>query len=276
MFWNQAFIYCVGVVAILSPVLGASFDWTLGNITLYHSESSYCSPSSYLTRAYKGVLSGFVPTYHIYDEDHDTQGYIGYHTGQKNIYVAFRGSTSLQNWIDNINTILTTYPYCTGCEVHKGFYSAEQDVIDVVYKEVLRLKKLYSTYTVVVTGHSLGGALATLTAADLYKKGIYPIKMFSYGSPRVGNDEFSAYASKIWKDHARVTHHQDVVVHLPHSVRFTHIDKEWFQPTDAMNLQSCTGYEDEDCAYQYVGTSIKDHLYYLGVVLGEDGCFQIL
>lgn len=46
------------------------YDWTYGNLALWHSESSYCDPSSYLTRTYKGVLEGFIPTYAIYDKSH--------------------------------------------------------------------------------------------------------------------------------------------------------------------------------------------------------------
>lgn len=50
--------------------LVGSYDWTFGEISLWHSESTYCDPSSYLSRTYKGVLSGFVPVYHITEESH--------------------------------------------------------------------------------------------------------------------------------------------------------------------------------------------------------------
>jgi len=52
--------------------------------------------------------------------------------------------------------VLTEYPLCSGCEVHKGFYTAEQNVIKEVLTQVQNLKAKFPEYKVVVTGHSLG------------------------------------------------------------------------------------------------------------------------
>ena len=86
----------------------------------------------------------------------------------KSIYVVFRGSSSIRNWITNLDaykTPYTSYPACN-CEVHKGFYNAEQIVIGNIISEVKKLKSIsaLSTYEVKTTGHSLGAALAQLTA----------------------------------------------------------------------------------------------------------------
>jgi hypothetical protein len=128
----------------------------MGNVTLWHSENAYCDPDSYLTRTYKNDLAGFVPYYAISDADHDTHGYIGYTESQKAIYVVFRGSESIKNWITNLDAVLTSYPLCTGCEVHKGFYTAEQSCFPDVLNQVKSLKEKFPDYSVVVTGHSLG------------------------------------------------------------------------------------------------------------------------
>ena len=84
------------------------------------------------------------------------QGYIGYMPSQSAIYVVFRGSTSISDWANNLDAILTTYPRCSGCEVHKGFYKAQQGVIAYVTQSVQALKAKYPSYSVIVTGHSLG------------------------------------------------------------------------------------------------------------------------
>lgn len=257
--------------------LGSSaYDWAFGNYSLWHSENAYCSPETYITRTNKGYLAGFVGVYWINDPSHDTQGYIGYTPSQETIYVSFRGSESVQNWIDNLNAILTNYPLCSNCEVHKGFYGAEQSSINNIISQVKSLKTKYPTYKVLVTGHSLGAALATLTSLDLLAAGISPVRLFNYGSPRVGNDEFAAYVSTKLTDRSRVTHHKDMVVHSPMHERFTHISNEWYQPSDAVALQACSGYEDAACSYQWHVTSIDDHLNYLGVKMGMDGCSAIL
>ena len=51
---------------------------------------------------------------------------------------------------------------------------------DEVLAEVLRLKNLFPYFSVKTTGHSLGGALAQLTAMMLLKNGI-PTTMINFG-----------------------------------------------------------------------------------------------
>ena len=61
--------------------------------------------------------------------------------------------------------------FCDRCSAHNGFLSsykeARRDVMDAV-KTANALKPQYS---IVVVGHSLGGAIATLAAVDLRKQG---------------------------------------------------------------------------------------------------------
>lgn len=260
-----------------------SFDWTSGTYALWHSANAYCSPETYLTRSNKGYLSGFVATYHIYDKSSDTQGYVGYTTSQKTIYVVFRGSETLDNWVTNIDMITVKYSLCENCWVHQGFYSAEQKVVAGIISQVKTLKSKFPSYKVLVTGHSLGAALATLAAADLKAKSIDSVQLFNYGSPRTGDTTFAAWFSSYIPIHSRVTHYKDEVPHLPTSDtlrHYTHINGEYFQ-ADRYNtaLTECTGYEDPKCSYQYnaiTSGSFDDHLNYLGVALGANGCSAIL
>ena len=178
---------------------------------------------------------------------------------QKSIYVVYRGSTSIADWANNLDAILTSYPKCSGCEVHKGFYNAEQGVINYITDYVQTLRAKFPDYTVVVTGHSLGAAMATLTTLDFMDKGISPIRMFNFGSPRVGNTKFAEYASGRIGDRNRNTHHKDMVPHVPMHERFTHISGEWYE--DDAGLHECTGYEDPNCAYQWNITHIDDHMH---------------
>ena len=50
--------------------------------------------------------------------------------------------------------------------------------------------------TVLVTGHSLGAALATLCAADLAARGA-PVACYTFASPRVGNRTFAAWLGRV-------------------------------------------------------------------------------
>ena len=67
-----------------------------------------------------------------------------------------------------------------------------------------------------ITGHSLGGALATHAAAHLLSQGINVDMLYTFGSPRVGDNKFSTWFDALLKNtKVRVTHGRDPVPHLP-------------------------------------------------------------
>ncbi len=259
-------------------LLGSSqYDWAFANTSVWLSAAAYCETNTYKTRIFKGYSTGFVVTDVIDDVSEDVQGYIGYMASQSSIYVVFRGSTSIEDWANNLDAVLTAYPRCSGCEVHAGFYKAEQANIKFIIDRVSYLKNQYPEYTVVVAGHSLGAAMATLTSLDLLAQSsvIKPtpqspqgLRMFHFGSPRVGNTNFAQYASNTILDRHRNTHYKDMVPHVPMHERFTHISGEWYEDSSA--LHECSGYEDPNCAYQWHITNIDDHMHYLGLYLGCD------
>ena len=147
----------------------------------------------YSTLLWGNTATGFQYYSTMYLPVSDLEGYIGYLPSDNSIYVVFRGSSSLNNWIANMTVIMTpytSYPSCTNCQVHEGWYTMEQNILPQVLQDVAALKAMYPTAQVRTTGHSLGAALATLTAMDLAL--VYPVSCYNYGSPRVGNTAFSA------------------------------------------------------------------------------------
>jgi hypothetical protein len=88
------------------------------------------------SHTFKGPTSGFVVTY-TFDDLKDTQGYVGYLPSDSSIYVVFRGSSSIQNWITNLQVTKTAYKgSCCGqsCQIHKGFSEAglKQEILSVL------------------------------------------------------------------------------------------------------------------------------------------------
>lgn len=95
------------------------------------------------------------------------QGYAAYSPKQSAIIVTFRGSVDVKNWLYNLNTVTTSYPSCSGCSVHLGFYSAYKGVAPILRSVLEPLFHLYRDVNLIITGHSLGGAMAVLCALDM-------------------------------------------------------------------------------------------------------------
>ena len=183
-----------------------------GEISAALSATAYCGKQTYLTREWiSPEVKGFVATKVISDYIHDTQGFVGYLPSNNSIYVVFRGSSSIPNWITNINALQAKYkkwPKCK-CQVHKGWQQATENVYFSVHREVKRLKKKFPHYKVKTTGHSLGAAMAHLTGMSLIKDG-YKVEMINFGQPRLGDEKYYEFADKHFP-HSRVTHFKDIV-----------------------------------------------------------------
>lgn len=102
--------------------------------------------------------------------------------------------------------------------MHAGFllaFSKIKDGIEAIVDAQRRITD-QENIRVVVTGHSLGGAVATIMATYLRSKG-KQCDLYSYGSPRVGNDKFAEFASSQQSlgFSARITNQADVVTAIP-------------------------------------------------------------
>ena len=60
--------------------------------------------------------------------------------------------------------------------------------------------------------------------------------MYTFGSPRVGNEEFSDYFYSVFPDHTyyRVVHYNELVPHIPPSlIGYKHVgDEAWYISKD--------------------------------------------
>jgi hypothetical protein len=267
------------------------FDWKLGNTSVWLCAAAYCSTDTLLTREYVGYSEGFVPTDVIKTEHYGIDGFVGYHSSQSRIYVVFRGTSTAHDLTGDLDTTLVTYPSCNNCKVHEGFYNAELSIFLSLVDIVLRLLKDFPSYEVVVTGHSLGGALATLVAMDLVHvrldsrtKGdssyvllssssssdfsaakTLPVTLITFGSPKIGNIELAYYASKLLLSlHYRVTHLRDIVPHLPLFMGYTQTEGEYYEDENG-KVHPCDGFEDLSCSNKWFILSIEDHFRYLGM-----------
>lgn len=201
----------------------------------------------------------------------------GYDSYTDCIFVSFRGSSNIKNWISNIQ-ISKVNPYNnTGIAVSKGFYKDYSYIKSDLLDNLSLLKKEYKTNNIFLTGHSLGGALATLMAFDILNKYTnYNIKyLITYGSPRVGNKDFSSVMNKYNYISYRVTHYYDIVPHIPEEfMGYSHISNEiWYNEINSIyNICNDNVDEDSKCSNSCAPTkctSTSDHLYYLNISMGN-------
>ena len=128
--------------------------------------------------------------------------------------IAFRGTTDIADYI----IALGIPKFFVDGRVHKGFYDRAFSTLEVVkaIKDGLREGK-----HVVVTGHSLGGAVAALVTMrmlvteELGADEQNRLICITFGQPHVGNKGFASFVSKSYNDHFfSYVHKNDVVPRL--------------------------------------------------------------
>ena len=143
------------------------------------------------------------------------QGFVGYSPSNKAVIVSFRGSDNTKNWIDDFDFLQIPYLRCAGCLIHNGFWLGYLTVSHSMKSQIELLLSKYRGSNIYVTGHSLGGALATVAALDIKHTYDAPMKVYTFGQPRVGNALYAKHFSTKIPDSYRVIHYADIVPHLP-------------------------------------------------------------
>lgn len=148
-------------------------------------------PSSETLRSVLEV-GGFQLRGVLYDAGTDTQGFVASRSGDTGpgmAVVSFRGTESTRDWMTNLDlrqdSVMsrnTENPATVG-NVHAGFHNAFQSVEEQLTGALAECEHL----PLYITGHSLGGALATL--ATWYLKGDRLAACYTFGAPRVGDDQ---------------------------------------------------------------------------------------
>lgn len=129
------------------------------------------------------------------------------------ILTAFRGTepTNLKDWMTDADIELKPGP---GGNVHDGF----QRALNHVWQGILESIEVFQTeaQSLWFTGHSLGGALATLAVAMLRQEDRPVHGLYTFGQPRVGDREFAKNFNIDFKSQAfRFVNNNDVVTRIP-------------------------------------------------------------
>ncbi|KAL1367448.1 hypothetical protein AAHE18_02G052700 [Arachis hypogaea] len=196
--------------------------------------------------------------------------------GRRDVAVAWRGTVTHLEWVADLmdflkpfsaNSIPCPDPYV---KVESGFldlytekdescgyckYSAREQILT----EIKRLLEMYPNeeLSITITGHSLGAALAILSAYDIVETGLnvvadsraVPVSVFSFSGPRVGNARFKERLETLGLKVLRVLNVHDMVPKSPGLVFNEHL------PAAVMKLA-----EGLPWSYSHVGVELPlDH-----------------
>ena len=138
------------------------------------------------------------------------------------VVVAFRGTMPLDldsaptvlDWLDDFNADPITAPGYPG-QVHRGFSESLGFLWDRLLAEVKRQRVgSLAAQPVYVTGHSKGGAMASLAAWKLKEGNQIQTQVVTIASARAGDMAFAnAYEARITQ--TRYEYADDIVPHLP-------------------------------------------------------------
>ena len=135
--------------------------------------------------------------------------------------MAFRGTDEIADWLDNLNAFCTKELFG---EFHRGFWNSLEDVWGGMfdcYQSAYSIKKRPLFFT----GHSLGGAMATLAAAKFIHQDWPFTSVYTFGQPRCMTHETARIFNMEAKGRFfRFHNNNDLVTRLPARVMgYSHV-----------------------------------------------------
>lgn len=166
--------------------------------------------------------------------------------GFQRIIVAFRGAEMEES--NDLATIFRADFDDHG--THEGFSKA----LDAIYPQMIRFMREQAKpdTSLIVAGHSMGGALSTLFAERIQSEGSNPFNVeavYTFGSPRTGNAQWASKYSDLNLDELtlRFVYYTDPIPVIPTSLSsYVHVGRPIFLSREG---NSCTEYLDMDFEY---------------------------
>lgn len=233
------------------------------------AQLSYCSYDE------NNIYTNDIIVYNI--EHAGVRAIVGFNLDYNAIFVSYRGSTNIINWINNVRLkIIYPFDYNLDAGVETGFYNSYSKVHDDIIKSIHYTSDLFGVYDILLSGHSLGGAISTILALDLshYYEQYNIIGLVTFGSPRIGNNAFVKAINLLPIEYSyRVVHNDDMVPHLPPiEFNYSHVSTEIWYNEDNSKYTICVN--PINC-YSSCGNNTclntDDHLNYLNVSMGSYG-----
>ena len=144
---------------------------------------------------------------------------VAFMTDSGSVGAFIKGTNSAEDIIKDVDAIQISIPFCAAPKAlaHDGFLDASRGIA----VRVAQTTKFGDR--IVIAGHSLGGAVATLVALELTTMGYRNITVYTFGSPRVFNKEAAAIYEAQVPNTYRFVHAYDAVPTVPWWWTYTHV-----------------------------------------------------
>jgi hypothetical protein len=190
----------------------------------------------------------------ISEDETDTQVGIVIDEINKKLCIVFRGTESFKDCLYDIDFYEKKYRHCG---VHAGFYyqvkSVKKNILDTIEPYV-------GAYDIYLTGHSLGGANATLFSYMLSEKYYdLSLKLVTFGSPRIGNHKWKqSFENKKNIINIRITNKRDLVTVIP-CINYCHVGKHIYLDDDNIYFIDDKSYYSLYCRSILHSFNVNDH-----------------
>jgi hypothetical protein len=220
----------------------SKIDWKMVDTTSLASQLVYMKGSKGEVKHKQIINWKNFPEALMFNID-DAQGFVA-RLDDTTVIISFRGTepriasdiiADLKTWQVDSETI---------GDVHSGFKQELDKLYPDVSKWVFGKNVSKKRDTIILTGHSLGAAMASICATRLNTEG-YRVKLYTYGSPRVGDSDWATLfesdldseldhkchacgqdTNKI--EHYRFHNNQDLIPAIPPLGTFTHVGKLYY------------------------------------------------
>uniref|UniRef100_A0A914PAD0 Fungal lipase-like domain-containing protein n=1 Tax=Panagrolaimus davidi TaxID=227884 RepID=A0A914PAD0_9BILA len=213
-------------------------------------------------------------------------GYIFAAPSLSSIILVFRGS-SPENQVKQELHYTIHHPakkYSLGGHVNGYFYHGFKALWKAgLQQSFLKLHSRYPTFDIIITGHSLGGAMSALAGPKIAQI-IVPkknsinhrkISIYTFGEPRVGDHQFNHVLETAVPEIYRIIHKHDIVAQIPppgmtpftKSQYFHHQTEIWYNNdmADEESFMICSKKNECDETFLKTHANINDHLTYFNL-----------
>jgi triacylglycerol lipase len=187
----------------------------------------------------------------------------------KRVFIVFRGTKTVKEWISNMGIGLKEYPLPDYGSAHEGFLQLYCSIRPAIIESLTQLGGRGKLY---MTGHSLGAALATLALPDIEAGAKVKIDaLYTFGSPRAGDDTFvQAFNRDYGRRSFRIANTSDIVTQVPFPIPLAGLVGDYFSHVDSP--VDCT-IQDKDLEKNH---DMKTYLAALGQARSRRGFFRKL